>query len=200
MKILAFSDVHCDLDACQQLVKKSENIDIVIGAGDFATARRGLQNVMDVLKDITKPFIIVPGNSESYEELQSQCLGSDNIHTLHGSGMIINDISFYGIGGGIPVTPFGSWSYDFSEEEASQLLEGCNNIDILVSHSPPYGAVDTTSSGKSIGSTTIRKTLLETSARLCICGHVHACAGQRDNIEEALVVNAGPKGIILEYE
>ena len=199
MKILAFSDVHRDLERCNALVSLADNVDFVIGAGDFGTARRGLRETIHVLSRIQKPFVLVPGNSESLEELQIECASFGSMHVLHGSAASINGISIFGIGGGIPVTPFGSWSYDFSEEEAEALLSACPKGGILVSHSPPNGAVDITSSGKNIGSTAILRTILEKQPRLCICGHVHSCGGMKAFINDTLVVNAGPSGMILDY-
>ena len=199
MKILAFSDVHRDLQRCNALVDLAEHADLVIGAGDFGTARRGLGDVIRALSPIQKPLVLVPGNSESLEELQEECAGFANMHALHASAAIINGISIFGIGGGIPVTPFGSWSYDFTEEAAADLLSACPSGGILVSHSPPHGAVDLAGSGVNIGSTAVRRAVVEKQPRLCICGHVHACAGQTAFIGGTLVVNAGPAGMILDY-
>jgi uncharacterized protein len=199
VKILAFSDVHRDVESCNALVKLSHGADLIIGAGDFATARRGLKDVIRILSQIQKPFVLVPGNSESFEELQNECIDFHNMRVLHGSATTIDGISVFGIGGGIPVTPFGSWSYDFSEEEAEALLSACPSGGILVSHSPPRGAVDMTSSGTSIGSTAIRRAIMEKQPKLCICGHVHSCAGRQAHIKDTHVVNAGPAGVILDY-
>jgi uncharacterized protein len=199
MKILAFSDVHRDLERCKALAERSAAADLVIGAGDFATARRGLKETIDALSPIQKPFILVPGNSESFQELQAACADFPNMQVLHGTATGLDGIPIFGIGGGVPVTPFGSWSYDFSEEEAAGLLSACPSGGILVSHSPPKGAVDITGSGASIGSTAVLAAIRKRRPRLCICGHVHSCAGQQAFIDETLVVNAGPAGVLLNY-
>lgn len=199
-KILAFSDMHRDLDRCAALVRQSENADLVIGAGDFGTARRGLGETIQALSPISKPFILVPGNSESFEELQAECAHFPNMQALHGSGTTWEGVPIFGIGGGIPVTPFGSWSYDFTEEEADALLSDCPAGGILVSHSPPNGTVDRTGSGESIGSLAVLCAIKRNRPKFCICGHVHACAGLKERIDDTLVVNAGPAGIILDYE
>ena len=44
MKLLLFSDLHCDADAALRLVEQSNRADVVIGAGDFSTMRRGLED------------------------------------------------------------------------------------------------------------------------------------------------------------
>ena len=48
---------------------------------------------------------------------------------------------------GIPVTPFGKWSYDFDEVQAADLLDACPAGAVLVVHSPPLDTVDHDTSG-----------------------------------------------------
>ena len=198
-KILAFSDVHCATKICESLVQKSDEVDLVIGAGDFGNMRGGLDITFPILGKIQKPFVIVPGNAESVEELKDATSSYGNIHVLHGDGITLFDIPMFGIGGGIPVTPFGSWSYDFTEEQAQELLSDCPESGILISHSPPKGAVDRTSTGKSIGSIAIRDTIVSRKTKLCVCGHVHDCGGTSEMLDQTQVVNAGPIGLMLDY-
>ncbi len=159
MKLLLFSDLHKDKRAAEQLVQKSGDVDVAVGAGDFATVHSGLSGVIEVLARMSCPAVLVPGNSETFEALQSACNSWDSAHVLHGSGTSIMGVDFFGLGGGIPVTPFGSWSYDFTESEAEALLTECPDHCVLVTHSPPKGAVDVSSSGRSLGSDTVRKTV-----------------------------------------
>ena len=65
MKFLCFSDLHRNVEAAAKLVEKSCDADVVIGAGDFATRRQGVEDTLKVLSKITKPAILVPGNGES---------------------------------------------------------------------------------------------------------------------------------------
>ena len=110
----------------------------------------------------------------------------------------IAEIAFFGIGGGIPITPFGSWSYDFSEDEAYDLLRDCPSGGVLISHSPPMGVLDVSSDGRRLGSQAVRETILTKKPNLVVCGHIHGSAGQIDRIGETTVINAGPQGIIWE--
>lgn len=198
MKLLLFSDIHCNAKNCELLVEQSKDVDVVIGAGDFASFRKGLDISVEVLKKIRKQTILVPGNSESFEELSAACKVWKESRVLHGSGIRINDYDFYGVGGGIPVTPFGAWSYDFSEEQARDLLSGCPTGAILVTHSPPKGVVDRSFFGKSLGSTSIRETILKKNPLLVVCGHIHESSGKHEKLGSSEVINAGPQGIIWE--
>ncbi len=198
MKLLLFSDLHCDAGAARQLVERARTADLVVGAGDFGTVRRGLAKTLDVLRAIEAPAVVVPGNGESFEELQAACRSWSSVHVLHGSGTAIDGVDIFGLGGGVPVTPFGDWSWDFTEEQAAQLLADCPQGGILVSHSPPKGAADVSSAGGSFGSTAVREAVEAKHPRLVVCGHIHESWGRQEKIGDSLVVNAGPQGVELE--
>ncbi len=198
MELLLFSDVHGDLNACRELVARAADADVVVGAGDFCVARRNLAAPIDVLSAIDTPTVLVPGNAETEDEIAEQLSAVDwsEAHVLHGDGVTIEEMPFYGLGGGIPVTPFGPWSYDFTEEAARDLLADCPEEAVLVSHSPPKHAVDRDSKGKHLGSTAIRAAIEEKTPVLTVCGHIHGSAGETAEIESTPVVNAGPDGLL----
>ena len=198
MRLLLFSDVHSDRGACQKIVEASHDVDVVIGAGDFCNMRRGLEEVIALLSPIATPAVVVPGNAESYEELQQACRQWPSAVVLHGSQAKINGVVFFGIGGGIPVTPFGDWSYDFTEEQAASLLNDCPAECVLVSHSPPKGVLDLSSSGDSLGSETVRSVVEDKKPRLVACGHIHESGGRTEKVGSSTVVNAGPRGVVWE--
>ena len=197
MKILVFSDLHRDKVAARSLVERSGEADILIGAGDFAVMRHGVDDVIKILKEVDKPTVLVPGNGESDVELREACTGWASAHVLHGEGVELEGVPFYGIGGGIPVTPFGEWSFDLTEDEADVMLTGCPNDGVLISHSPPYGHVDE-DGGRHLGSHAVLDAIERATPRLVVCGHIHGCWGKRSTVGETLVLNAGPEGELLE--
>jgi Icc-related predicted phosphoesterase len=198
MDLLLFSDVHGDLDACRRLVDRADDVDVVVGAGDFCVARRNLAAPIETLSAINTPTVLVPGNAETEDEIAEQlsATGWSAAHVLHGSGTTIGGVPFYGLGGGVPVTPFGPWSYDFTEDAARDLLADCPEGAVLVSHSPPKNAVDRDSKGKSLGSTAVRGAIEEKHPVLTVCGHIHGSWGQTAEIGSTSVVNAGPEGLV----
>jgi Icc-related predicted phosphoesterase len=200
-KLLLFSDVHGDLDACRRLVDRAADVDVVVGAGDFCVARRNLAAPIETLSAIDTPTVLVPGNAETEDEIAEQLSATgwaDDVYVLHGDGVTIEGIPFYGLGGGIPVTPFGPWSYDFTEEAARDLLADCPEGAVLVSHSPPKNAVDRDSKGKSLGSTAVRDAVENREPVLTVCGHIHGSWGETAEIGPTTVVNAGPNGHVWE--
>lgn len=198
MKLLLFSDLHRDVEAAGQLVQAARQADVVIGAGDFANRHQGLHDTLDILADIRKPAILVPGNGETVDELREAAAVWKSARVLHGSGCEISGQAFWGVGGGIPVTPFGDWSYDFTEEAATALLADCPDEAILVVHSPPLDTVDHDSSGRIRGSQAIRDAVIDRRPRLVACGHIHSDWGKRVMLHSSLIVNAGPRGQLVE--
>ena len=199
-QLLLFSDVHNDHDACDRLVERAPEVDVVVGAGDFCTMRRGLSPMIDRLSAIRTPTVLVPGNSESVEELRDACADWDAAHVLHGDAVTLAGQPFFGIGGGIPVTPFGTWSYDFTEDQATELLRDCPNGAVLVSHSPPHNVVDQDSRGQHLGSTAVRAAIERTQPRLTVCGHIHGSWEETGTLAGTPVVNAGPNGLTWDLE
>lgn len=191
MKILAFSDLHLSRSRAADLVAASAEADLVIGAGDFCNMRKGLDEAMNLLSAITAPIAAVPGNAESAEELHAAAL--PNMHVLHGEGRTIAGLSLFGLGYGVPVTPFGAWSCDLSEAQAEEMLGVCDSADILVLHSPPKGVADVTSGGLSVGSTAIRAAIARIQPQLALCGHIHDSWGRTGKIGRTQVANLGPK-------
>lgn len=200
MRLLLFSDLHRDAVAAARLADRSTDFDVVVGAGDFATVHAGLEEMTGILRRIECPAVLVPGNSETAAELEAACARWDSAVVLHGAGATVAGAEFFGVGGGIPVTPFGSWSWDFTEAEARELLADCPPGAILVSHSPPKGVVDRSSSGASLGSEAVRAAILERRPRLVVCGHIHASAGTSAPLGPTPIVNAGPHGVPWNLE
>jgi Icc-related predicted phosphoesterase len=197
MRLLLSSDIHCDLEAAEALVAQARSVDVFVCAGDLAVTRRGLQGTVDVLSEIDVPAVLVAGNGESDVELSAACAAWSSAHVLHGTGCEIGGIPFWGLGGAIPITPFGSWSFDLSEEEADALLDDAPHGCVLVTHSPPFGHVDQVG-GAHLGSRSIARTVERTAARLSVCGHIHGCWTQESRLGATRIVNAGPRGVVVE--
>ncbi len=107
----------------------------------------------------------------------------------------MDDTTFFGLGAGVPVTPW-DWSFDLTEEEAESKLSGCPAGAVLVVHSPPKGHVD--GHDKHLGSEAILRTIEERRPPLAVCGHIHECWGEESMVGDTRIVNLGPGGTMLE--
>jgi Icc-related predicted phosphoesterase len=197
MRLLAFSDLHTDSAQAERLAEASANADVVVGVGDFASVHSGLEETIAALRSITKPTVVVPGNNETEDALRAACDGWENATVLHGQGTEIEGMVFFGLGAGVPVTPW-DWSFDLTEEEAAQKLAGCPEGCVLAVHSPPRGHVDTSSGGEHLGSIAVLETISAKQPRLALCGHIHEAWGGRAQIGPTEVVNLGPGGTTLD--
>jgi uncharacterized protein len=194
VRLLAFSDVHRDTRQAARLAEMAADADVVVAAGDFASIHRGLEELIDMLVIVETPTVVVPGNNETDDALREACRGWKAATVLHGEAAEIDGVEFFGLGGGIPTTPW-PWSFDLTEEEAERRLAACPEAGVLVVHSPPKGHVD---GDRELGSEAILRTVERQRPSLTVCGHIHESAGEESRVGETRVVNAGPEGVYLD--
>lgn len=199
MRLLAFSDVHRDLGRAASLVERSADADVVVGAGDFASVHEGLDETIEALAGIERPTVLVPGNNETADALREAATAWPSATVLHGEHGEIGGHAFFGLGGGIPVTPW-DWSFDLSDDEATAALEGCPEATVLVLHSPPYGHCDVSGTGESLGSPALAAAIERLRPALAVCGHIHESWGERSRIGGTEIANLGPDGAFFDLQ
>ncbi len=198
MRLLAFSDLHRDLDQAANLVDLAKDADVVIGAGDFASMHQGLEEAIDALSGITAPTVLVPGNNETRDDLAAATDGTwPAARVLHGEAAEIGGQVFFGLGAGIPTTPW-DWSFDLDEQQAEAALQSLPDEAVLVVHSPPKGHCDSTTDGLRLGSTAILAAIERKQPKLAVCGHIHEAWGEHSTVGSTEVVNLGPSGHFLD--
>jgi Icc-related predicted phosphoesterase len=196
VKILAFSDLHRDLGQAAALVEMSADADAVIGAGDFASVHEGLEETIGALATIKTPTVLVPGNNETVEALREAATVWGAATVLHGEAATIEGVEFFGLGAGIPVTPW-DWSFDLDDGAATAMLGDCPEGAVLVLHSPPKGHCDSGGGGDRFGSDALLEGIETKQPRLAVCGHIHESWGCESRIGETPVHNLGPSGTWL---
>ena len=197
MKILAFSDLHRDLEQGAKLVEMSAEADVVIGAGDFASMHEGLEETIRALAAIATPTVLVPGNNETVEALREATAEWSAATVLHGEATAIEGTEFYGLGAGIPVTPW-DWSFDLDDDAATEMLAACPEGAVLVLHSPPKDHCDAAGDGGNFGSPALLRAIEEKRPRLAVCGHIHESWGCEGEIGSTPIRNLGPNGTWIE--
>ena len=197
MRVLAFSDIHCAEAACRSLAARSGEFDLVIGAGDFASMHHGLESTIEALAAIEVPTLLVPGNNETEDALREACEAWPAASVLHGESAEVGGITFFGLGGGIPTTPW-DWSFDLDDAEAEEILARCPEGAVLILHSPPLGSCDESSGGEHLGSPAIAAAIERCRPPLALCGHIHESWGARARIGASEVANLGPEGAEFE--
>ncbi len=197
MRILAFSDLHRDLDGAARLVDLSAGADVVIGAGDFASVHEGLDETIRALAPIEAPTVLIPGNNETDSALREAAVAWPEATVLHGEATEIDGVAFFGLGAGVPITPW-DWSFDLDEQDAERLLAAAPEGGVMVVHSPPQGHVDRSGAGEHLGSRAVLAAIESKRPQLAVCGHIHESWGQESQLGPTRIANLGPTGTWFE--
>ncbi len=192
MKILAFSDLHRDVEAAGKIVAASADADVLVGAGDFATRGHGAAEIIRILQTAATPTVLVSGNHDNSKELRELCSDWSDGYLLNAQPITLANITFFGLGGEIPQRNNADWNEAVSEEDASKALSNCPDNAILITHMPPFGYADLQRDGSHDGSKSIAAALAEKQPLLHFCGHIHSAWGMSGKIGRTSIHNLGP--------
>ncbi|MEM2599966.1 MAG: metallophosphoesterase family protein [Thermoproteota archaeon] len=198
LKVFACSDIHLRLQLLEEALKTSRHADLAVFLGDLTVYGKGLDAALEKLGSLNDNVLAIPGNNETPDELEEKA-SVRGIVSLHARRMVFKGFTFAGVGGSLP-TPFNT-PFEIGEEEFKRVLSGFKGLDrlILLSHTPPFNtSLDLTSMGEHIGSVELRRFIEEEAPLACLCGHVHERAGLSERIGGTLVVNPGPRGMLIE--
>ena len=98
LRLLAFSDLHRDRRQGQRLAELASGADVLVGAGDFASFRLGLERALEPFIKLEIPAVLVPGNNESDAALWRACADWPGARVLHGEGAEIDGVQSSGSG------------------------------------------------------------------------------------------------------
>jgi uncharacterized protein len=197
MKILAASDVHGDTRWCEKLAERAakEQVDLVILCGDLTLDEENTDNIIGPFKKRNLRTAIMPGNHESAATTQFLAQQYD-VHHLHGYGMKMGDIGFFGAGHA-NVGP-----HMINEGDLFALLNKSHNYvkdakkKIMVTHvHPAKGLIEKMSFP---GSEAVTKAIEQFKPDLHLCGHIHECEGIEETISGTRSINVGKGGKIFE--
>jgi len=197
MKILCFVDLHGNIPVLKKLIEraKKDDIDLVVCAGDISVFGDGLGKLVEIASKVEKPFLIIPGNHESDEEISKACKPYKNCLNIHKRGFSGKDFTILGYGGG------GFSKVDKKFEKISKafkkIIQQKGGKIILVTHAPPYNTKVDRIGDNPVGNKSIRQFISETKPNFAICGHLHENAGKVDVIGKTKVINPGYKGKII---
>jgi Icc-related predicted phosphoesterase len=190
MKIICFADTHRCVEGLD--ISKA---DIVVCAGDFCNSG----SLKDVIvfnnwfsKLPCKYKIIVAGNHdvcfETNPSLTKPLLDKGIIY-LQDEEVLIEGIKFYGSPWQLP---FMNWAFNLPEDELEKKFFHIPlNVDILITHSPPYGILDNTPTKTNLGSRSLLKKVLQVKPRFHIFGHIHHGYGKyTDKANNITFINA----------
>ena len=201
MKFITISDTHGkhrDLNLPKG--------DVIIHSGDFCHygSHDDLYDFLKWYKELEFEIkILIAGNHDffaaEYSEKFKEILPEEIIY-LKDSGIRINEINIWGS----PVQPdLTGWAFGKTRGANMKIHWDLipENTDILITHTPPFGILDKSRSGRSIGCEELSKRLKELQVKFHIFGHVHASYGEYKN-EKTNFINASnissSKGLVNE--
>ena len=172
VRILHVTDIHCNTRALRGILE-AESYDLVLSSGDFEC----LDSVEALLSSPAR-VLATTGNMDNasiYRRL------SDAGALLDGRVEAVSGLRVAGIGG---MDVHGSLR---ALEEAL----GSEGLDVLVSHHPPHGVLDTPFRGVHAGLFEVKSLAERLRPRAHLFGHIHEAQGYV-NVSGVLFVNSGP--------
>jgi Icc-related predicted phosphoesterase len=170
--------------------------DILIHAGDFTMFSKSMNAIVDFnqwLGELPhRHKIVVPGNHEFFLEADpSRRSLIDNATVLIDEGIEIEGLRVWGS----PVTPLygGAFGLSSAEDRLRLYARIPENTDVLITHGPPYGILDS-DSGLHSGCRELFDAVIRVRPKLHVFGHVHGAYGIIQT-EHTTFVNAALLGV-----
>ncbi len=194
MKALLCSDMHNLEEDLVVLKAKSREVDFVICAGDIGVFGSGLSSALSEMNSWGVPVFVIHGNHEDNQETKEICDSLENVTFFHGSVTNFKDLSLIGWGGG---------GFSLQDKGFERFIQGLKIEDfsrsILVTHAPPFQTcLDETQPGVHVGCESIKQFIIKNKPLIAVSGHIHETAGVVCNLNDIVLINPGPEGVIVE--
>ena len=174
--------------------------DLLLVAGDIGLGENFskydpellLSDLWKWIEDQPMPIVAIAGNHDFNVDI----LKALPWHYLEDDLMYINGVTIWGSPWSNPFS-YG-WAFNKEEKDQEKLFEQIpDDVDIIISHGPPYGYCDMTSyfdgmywHNNHVGSQALAKRMLNLSKlKLVACGHIHPAYGKQGIVVNGSLVN-----------
>jgi len=197
-RITLISDTHTLHD---EITQDLPGGDILIYAGDLMNSGRNINDITSFCKwfsslDMYAHKVFIAGNHDrmfqnDYYSVMEIVNSYDNIAYLQDSEIEVDGIKIWG-------SPWQPWFYDWAfnlPRNGKELKEKWDLIpedtDILITHGPAYGFVDTVVGRRheNLGCELLIQRILEVKPKIHVCGHIHTGYGVMEN-DDTTFINA----------
>jgi len=181
MKIFAISDTH----GKHEQVVIPQGTDMLIHAGDFSNTKLPVMNSNEVNlfliwleQQPVKYKVIIAGNHDTSIESRlftKKDFKDRGIIYLEHESIEIEGIKIFGS----PYTPeYNNWAFNRSRNKLGRIWDSIpDDTDILITHAPPKGILDSASRDKNnhehAGCSALLKRVLKIQPKIHIMGHLH---------------------------
>lgn len=165
--------------------------DVLVHAGDM-TGAGSLEEIAEVNRWLgTLPHrhkVVIAGNHDfSFERTpgEARALITNAIY-LQDEAVVLDGIRFYG-------SPWQPWFFDWAfnlvrgPELADKWAKIPEDTDVLITHGPPAGILDTTYGGEHAGCADLLERVRTIRPRLHVFGHIHEAAGTHEEGDTTFV-------------
>jgi len=172
--------------------------DLLIVAGDL-TARDFYYEHFEFEKWLCsqkyEKKVVIAGNHDGFL-VNSACVMFEDVEYLKDSGFYFRGFKIWGS----PWTPtFYNWH--FMKDRGAEIKEKWDlipdDVDILVTHGPPFGILDKVTKNSrprgvenNVGCEELREAVLRVKPKLHVFGHIHSEGGKQEKIGGTIFVNA----------
>jgi Icc-related predicted phosphoesterase len=180
MKFIALSDTHGQ-HRSKKLNKflQENSADVLLFAGDLQ--RNNLDDgtdFIDWLYNLPQKYkVITFGNHDgNFDYAIERAKLYSNIFILNNEAVVIDGIKIWGSPDSLI---FLNWFFMKTDDELEKIYKNIpEDVDIIITHTPPFGIMDKTVDGILTGSVNLLNRLLQLSKlKYHIFGHIHECSG-----------------------
>lgn len=196
MKLLAFGDLHGDMNLLKRLLKRGgeKDIELIVVMGDLTHFEGNLRYILGKLNSLGKKVLVIPGNHESEKGLREAGEGLENCEELQKKAVRVGDYIFLGYGEG----GFALEDSEFRKIARGWYGEYQKERVVLVTHAPPFGTKLDRLGNRYVGNKDFRNFIERIKPKLVICGHLHENAGKIDEMNGVKIINPGWEGMVVE--
>ncbi len=185
MRVLVLSDTH----GMHAKFRSLPDAEVFLHAGDFTRHGSGAEEFAIWFHRLPYPVkLLTLGNHERRDAAQQ--LSADHWRALFGPLLLIDRGARVAVGGREIVV--------FGLPHATAARRIPPEVDIVLSHEPPYGILDDTHGAGHAGSEAVGSLVQDALAPVHAFGHVHARGGEIEVRGAVTHINAATRAVLLE--
>lgn len=176
--------------------------DVIVHCGDFCNFgnREHAYDFLDWFRELDfEHKVFIAGNHDRIaadDEAQFWAWIPEGVTYLEDSGVVIEGINLWGS----PVQPdLIGWAFGRRRGEAMRAHWDLipPHTDVLITHTPPYGILDQSSSGQVLGCEVLQERLSSVCPKVHVFGHIHASYGK---VQDRSTIYINASSINSQYE